>query len=96
MERQPKKQSFVISYNDDEKKFEVFTLADSLIEPLKKTTVVADWTLDQIGPEIGEEAARRLGITAFDVLSISHPALKPLVKLRLERPKFPDDDAPDA
>ncbi|QGZ60156.1 hypothetical protein FAZ97_30620 [Paraburkholderia acidiphila] len=92
MAREPKRKSFVISYIESEKKFEIFTLDDSLIEPLKRTTVVSDWTLDQIGHEIGEDAVRRLGITAFDVLSISHPTLKPMLKVRLPRPNLPKDD----
>ncbi|TDV18305.1 hypothetical protein [Paraburkholderia caballeronis] len=92
MNRPLPKRSFVISYDEAEQKFMVFSLKDSDIEPLKEQTVVSDWPLSSIGHEIGEEAVRRLGMTAFDILSIYHPTLKPLVKLKLARPELPEDE----
>jgi hypothetical protein len=54
----------------------------------KENAVVADWTLEQIGADIDEEAAKHLGITAFDVLSTSHAGLKPSATCGLNSQDF--------
>ncbi|WP_227246562.1 hypothetical protein [Paraburkholderia caribensis] len=86
------KSSFVVSYDDAEKKLSVFVVKDSDIQSFKESTVVADWPLSAIGDELGEEVARRLGITALNVLAIYHPALKSRVTVKLEQPMVPDRD----
>lgn len=93
MEYSLPRSSFVVSYDETEQKLSLFALKDSDIEAFKAETVVADWPLASIGSELGEDVARRLGITALNVLAIYHPALKPMITVKLEPPPLPSDES---
>ncbi|MEM5387431.1 hypothetical protein VSR68_28070 [Paraburkholderia phymatum] len=69
----------------------MFAIKDSDIERFKAGTVGADWPLSSIVLELGEDTARRLGITALNVFAIYHPMLKPMITAKLDIPALPED-----
>ncbi|WP_240702143.1 hypothetical protein [Trinickia terrae] len=87
----PSKRSFVVSYDETTEKLSVCALKDSDLAPLRGSEVVADWPLASINYELGEDVARRLGITALSILALYHPSLKPMLKVSLQVPPLPDD-----
>lgn len=85
--------SFVVSFDEAEQKFSVFTVKDADIAPFKAETLVFDWPLSSTGNELGEEVGRRLGITALNVLALYHPPLRQMVTVKLDLSTLPDDAA---
>lgn len=82
--------SFVVSYNEEEQQFEMFTLKDSDLVALRETSVVAPWRLDAIpGGELTENVANRLGACALGILSIYHPEVKRRLRVRPEQFPLP-------
>jgi hypothetical protein len=87
----PSKRSFVVSYDEVAEKLSVCALKDSDLAPLFCSEVVADWPLASVDYELGEDVARRLGITALSILALYNPTLRPMVKVKLEPPPLPND-----
>jgi hypothetical protein len=69
--------SFVVSFNEEKQQFEMYSLKDSDLAPLRENTVVAPWRLESIpSGELGENVARRLGACAIGILGIYHAEVK--------------------
>lgn len=84
----PTPHSFVVSFNEELQQFEMCSLKDSDLTPLRENAVVAPWRLDAIpGGELTENVANRLGACALGILSIYHPGLKE--RLRVKPDQFP-------
>ncbi|WP_429334911.1 hypothetical protein [Paraburkholderia sp. 35.1] len=83
-------QSFVISYNDELRQFEMCSLKDSDLAELRENAVVAPWRLDAIpGDELTENVANCLGACALGILSIYHPEVKQRLRVRPDQFALP-------
>ncbi|MBB5402251.1 hypothetical protein [Paraburkholderia youngii] len=82
--------SFVVSYNPELQQFEVFSVKDEDLAPLRGKNVVAPWRLEDIpGEELTENIASRLGATALGILSIYHAEVKQRLRVKPDQFPFP-------
>ena len=90
MATRPPKRSFVVSFDEEEDKLTVCALNDADIAPFLSRALKADWPLASINHELTDDVAQRLGATALSVLALYSPALKPMLKVKLEPPELPE------
>ncbi|MBN3806267.1 hypothetical protein GXB81_24885 [Paraburkholderia sp. Ac-20336] len=86
MPNPPPKRSFVVSFDEEQDKLTVCSLNDADLAPFLNRALRADWPLADVNHELTDDVARRLGAAALTVLSVYHPALKPMLKVKIESP----------
>lgn len=92
MTNPPPKRSFVVSYDEAADKLTVCSLNDADIAPFLARALKADWPLESVNHELTDAVAQRLGATALSVLALYSPALKPMLKVKLEPPALPETE----
>ncbi|WP_244109880.1 hypothetical protein [Burkholderia ambifaria] len=76
-----------MSYDEENDKLTVCSISnDAIAAPLARA-LKADWPLESVNHELTDEVAQRLGATALTILAIYNPALKPMLKIKLESPE---------
>lgn len=72
-ERMPR--CVLISYDEDGQQIETFTVDRSAVAALKRKALVVPWPLDDVGFQLDDEFARRLGGVALLLLATHQPEL---------------------
>ncbi|SAL55221.1 hypothetical protein AWB67_02471 [Caballeronia terrestris] len=86
--------SFVVSYDEEEEKLVVCAVNRADIDPFIAGALKAEWPLSSMENQIDDKIARRLGITAFEVLALYNPSLKQHLRITplepLDQPPPPE------
>jgi len=86
----PPKRSFVVSYDEETEKLVVCSINCSDIDQFITDALKVEWPIADMKNQIDDEIAQRLGTTAFGILALYNPSLKP--HLRMTPLKPPSDD----